>query len=226
MRYAASLGTLAASLVFLVPAVVAESRTPIVAKHRWTDARIQPDGTESIVHEVRGRYFRSSSGQDLITQQRVVDGEVQPASLGFYRDLPQGRSYQILYGARKAFLKKRFMPKPEPRASVDLTDKLGPKVVNGILCFGVPVQSNGDAVSGTAWQSVQYDFIVKIDTQIEAANGQRSRVVVEKYDIQTGVEPDPDEVRIPADFRILDDITQLPKLDLCESSTCGDRNIQ
>jgi hypothetical protein len=86
---------------------------------------------------------------------------------------------------------------PMKRDHLKPEDILGETVVNGVQCTGLRVQMNGTTVPGVSWTSIPYDLVVKTEYQFSG-----HRHVIELYDIQSHLEPDPSVFTVPEDYAV------------------------
>ncbi len=200
-------------------ALAQDAWTPFVAKYRIVSTKITPDGKQVVLHEHRGSHQRTSQGVELLTRAHVVDGVERPSHEATYTDLRKGETYQVLQQRKQAILRARGMKKDGPLTPNAKALAAPQRVVNGIPCTVAPIQSNEPGASGEGCYSYPYDLMVKIEEQYPYKDGM-IRTVHEYYDVQLGVNPEPEQVRIPAGFEVIKDVTQMPQtnVDACAAN--------
>src|SRR5437879_6528811 len=79
--------------------------TPVVAKQH-TKMLINTDGSETVVSEAEGTYWRASLGKILSTRTDITTGQTE----GTFEDKATGEVFKLTYASRKAVLIGRNGP--------------------------------------------------------------------------------------------------------------------
>jgi hypothetical protein len=112
--------------------------------------------------------------------------------------------FEVRYGEKTASFRQKY-PHPGPvKRTISAENLVGEQIVNGVPCTGLRILlGNSKITVGTAWISLAYDLIVRMESDVPDGAGGFTRNVEEKYDVQLGVEPTESEVRLPDGFRFL-----------------------
>jgi hypothetical protein len=144
----------------------------------------------------------------MVTFSPVMDGIVK-AELAQARfiDASSGLVSLLSIQAREFRTVDRRKVPLVPRR-LDPRNFSGEQVVNGIRCFRRVVQCFDSKTRetqdcGYSWYSPDYDFTVTIESFTPSKSGDRTTDLIERYEIQVGVEPDPAMMRIPSDFHFV-----------------------
>lgn len=184
---------------------------PVVADRKVQQVRVAAEGNETVLETLVGEYLRGSDGRTLKTQgPRHADGSAEP-TMGMLIDPQEGKFYQLLYSRGRAVErpgKKRAGPQPVTPDRLERA--LGQEVVNGVPCYGVAIGGGSHSkveveVSGVAWKSIQYDFVVKSVSEF-TSEGRTTKLVEELTNIRIGEEPEEARLRVPTDY----DVVALP----------------
>ena len=179
------------------------SSVPVQAKVREIVTRLNSDGTQTVLRESSGEFYRNSMGSELtITQPAVFAAPNETRRIGMLNSVDSGNLVRIDYTARKAYVIGRFngpvrfrdMPPPKPE------QVLGTEMYNGVLCTRVKGLGKAHNIN---WLSFDYDLFVR--TEFETVlDGVNVMMVRELYDIQLNSEPAGIEFSVPAGFELLD----------------------
>lgn len=189
-------------LIFMfgqTPALLAQF-TPIIAKQRSVSYQTQPDGSEIVVQQTEGTYFRSSSGSVMENMFHIKDGQEQGEGQTSYFDSLTSRIYSLRHDIKRAMLKEVW-PKSLRSLVPSNPDFIGEAVINGLNCVATPVflwVNNQATPVGKNWWSLDIDLLVKTETTIGGI-----RKVRELYEIKF-TEPSPSKFKIPSDYMIDD----------------------
>ena len=174
---------------------------PLSAKHKVQSFRVHASGSETLVNEISGMYYRSSSGSTLLVKSPVVDGQIRSDyASATMTDAKTGEVFNLDYKRRVATLMQR-RPTPLTTQRRNPSTLIGSEVVNGIACVIQKVECvdgllSKDAVEcGKAWYSQELDLLIRMETTWPGG-----RDTMERYDIQIGEEPAPSLFEVPADF--------------------------
>lgn len=187
-------------LIFMfgqTPALLAQF-TPIIAKQRSVSYQTQPDGSEIVVQQTEGTYFRSSSGSVVENMFHIEDGQEQGEGQTSYFDSFTGRIYSLRHDIKRAVLKDVW-PKSLRSLVPSNPNFIGEAVINGLNCVATPVflwVNNQATPVGKNWWSLDVDLLVKTETTVGGI-----RKVRELYDINFA-EPSSSKFKIPSGYMI------------------------
>lgn len=189
-------------LIFMfgqTPALLAQF-TPIIAKQRSVSYQKQSDGSEIVVQQTEGTYFRSSSGSVMENMFDMKDGQKQGEGKTSYFDSSTSRIYSLRHDIKRAILKDVW-PESLRRPVPSTPDFIGEAVVNGLSCVATPVflwVNNQATPVGKNWWSLDVDLLVKTETTMGGI-----RKVRELYEIKF-TEPSSSKFKIPSEYMIDD----------------------
>lgn len=160
---------------------------PVVAKQRRLVYEVSPDGSEVLVSERRGTFFRTSSGSVLRTLFTVRDGQTQGKGSSILIDAQTGKTYSLNHKSRTAQVSSYVRQPPLlPTPRDDLRDDhvIGSSTINGVECIALKCYEGGfdadNVVPGKVWVNIAYDLAVKSDCLWFSTR----RSVTELYDIE------------------------------------------
>ncbi len=160
---------------------------PVVAKQRSLVYEVNPDGSEVLVSERRGTFFRTSSGSVIRTLFTVKDGQTQGKGSSILIDAQTGKTYSLNHKRRTARVSSYVRQPPLlPTPRDDLTDDrvIGSGTINGVECIALKCYEGGfdddNVVPGKSWVNLAYDLAVKSDCLWFSTR----RSVTELYDIE------------------------------------------
>lgn len=165
---------------------------PVTAKLKSVSYQRQSDGSEIVVHQTEGSYFRNSSGSVMETQFHIEDGRILRQGTSHYKDASTGKIYTLEHDVNKAKVDQKVpVPFFPPSAGPPIT--VGEAVVGGLQCVATPIVLNGDVGNpiGKAWWSVDNTLLVKREYAIGDI-----RTVWELYEISF-TEPVPSKFMVP-----------------------------
>lgn len=176
---------------------------PYMADYR--EVRSTVDLAGRIVHETvsSGTKSRASNGSELL--MRVTGGSVTEV----LTDGLTGNVYTLDRSAKRAVLTHAGPGPAEKRSPKD--NPVATKVINGLLCNGYPMRRGGPKgdIVGTMWVSTQYDLEVKQEVALPKSDGSKLLWTVELSDFRS-TEPPAEQIRIPADFAVVDNARVVP----------------
>jgi hypothetical protein len=185
--------------VALLSAVLASDTfaqfTPLVGKIRQTDETLSAGKIIKTV-EREAAYSRSSDGSYVLHWTSMSkDGETQPLFTGGFWDNKTGTSYRLDYQNKRATVDSKDRPPMRPDAADSSEKTLPQDSVHGILCTVAPAQmrlpSGQIATVGKVCSSTEHHLILRQELNYPTSNGQSVHMLMEMYDVQLGVEPDP-----------------------------------
>ena len=203
-----------ASVVFLASwtaTATSDTWTPVVSKLRRTVTQIASDGTETVTESWEGKYVRAFDGSALRTIKRITPEEDEPAQTGSFTDRTKQKTYALVFPTMTAVVKQDGLGgRPDPSATRESALSRGreEKVFEGIPCFVMPVETTeleGTVFSGSGCYSTEYDLHMYqvLDRTIEES-GLTIRTVTELYDVQLGIAPEVNSVKLPDGFVVQD----------------------
>jgi hypothetical protein len=176
--------------------------TPVVAKSAELTYQISSDGTEVLIREFRGEYFRSKDGSEVTT--KIQAGESPEKGRKYLRDARMGNSYAVDFEKRTATVIFKHPLPLLPRTDRDTENHQGHQVIGELKCLGLRIKLNGAYIPGVTWISVPHDLTVKQEVLLP-----ETREVRSLYEIKL-VEPDPSVFLIPKDFTIQTNLVRTP----------------
>lgn len=177
---------------------------PVVAKQRSLVYEVNPDGSEVLVSERRGTFFRTSSGSVIRTLFSVKGGQTQGQGSSILIEAQTGKAYAIDHERRTARLSYVRQSPLLPTPRDDLTDEhvIGSDMINGVECIALKCYVGGfdddNVVPGKSWVNVPYDLPVKSDCRSFPTR----RLVIELYDIEFKEPDDSVTFGIPEGYTI------------------------
>ncbi len=203
------------ALLILSPGLLAAQWMPFVAKHRLIQTVTRDGGSNNVDRHEEGIAVRSSNGSEMRTLAPVATGNgvSQGSGTAKFQDASTGNVYEINNGS-KTYSVMDQMPTPwRPINPQDTPSTVFDRqTINGLACVALPVQGKG-LVKGAMWRSMAYDIIVKLEMTVKFGNATTS-FIEEIYDIQLGVEPDSNLLRLPQTY------TKIASRDSATCSTC------
>jgi hypothetical protein len=197
-------------LVLLCSSAALGQSMPVTAKNRITDEIVQ-NGKVIGGHTREGVWFRNSAGS-VLDQWTTIDGKPAVGQMARARlaDNEQGTHYELDYTEQRAYIDSVPKTTITGNGRTRAQNALGQGSVQGIACTWFPVyQVGSDGVShlvGRHCFSEQYELDLKEDSTLTfPVKGQPALIrhlVIEKYDIQVGQEPDPKLFDIKTNFTV------------------------
>ena len=202
------------SIVFLTSwttTAASDTWTPVVSKLRRTVTQIASDGSETVTESWEGKYLRDFDGSELRTIKRITPEEDEPAQTGIFTDRANQKAYALVFPTMTAVVKQRSLGgRQDPSVARERAHSQGreEKVFEGLPCFVMPVETHeteGSTYSGSGCYSTEYDLHLYqvLDLTFEET-GLTIRTVTELYDLELGIAPKVDSVKLPDGFVIQD----------------------
>jgi hypothetical protein len=198
-------------LVLLCPSAALGQSMPVTAKERITDEVVQNGKVIAGGHTREGVWFRNSAGS-VLAQWTTIDGKPAVGQMARARlaDNEHGVHYELDYTERQAYIDSVPKTTITGNGRTRAQNALGQGSVEGIACTWFPVyQVGSDGVSSLVGRhcfSEQYELDLKEDSTLTyPIKGQPAwikHLVIEKYDIQIGQEPDPKLFDIKTNFTV------------------------
>lgn len=193
---------LAAALLMIGSALAPAQWMPVVANQHKLVFRLNPDGTSVPVSDERGVYYRNSSGStySLLTKYSA-DGRPSGPGYAILQDRQTRKVLRLSFASRIAYdLNQPLGPGPRLRSPDSISGLRGTQVIEGILCYGLPVSYNGKTI-GTSWVDLKDDLELRSEFDLPSS-GTTTRVLVEKTNVAMGQDPPAGPFRIPAGWTV------------------------
>jgi len=203
--------------VLLCPSAALGQSMPVTAKERITDETVQ-DGRVIGSQTTEGAWFRHSAGS-ILDQFTTIDGKAAVGQIARARlyDKEQGVHYELDYTEHRAYIDSIPMPKTPITGNgrTRAQNALGQGSVQGIACTWFPAYHVGSdgvrRLAGRHCYSEEYELELKKDVTLTfSIKGEPAiqHLVIEKYDIHVGQEPDPKLFDIKTNFTVSPDPKQ------------------
>jgi len=190
---------------------------PVKAKERRKYYRGPAGGDLALVRHSEGIFYRWPDGTELYGGSPVVDGEPAPLRRLHYRNDQKGRFYEVDLRNKLAYLREKYKPYRVTFGRPPKDWEFDRKTVNGVVCYGKPVigheaRPGGPVpmdVTGVAWISEAHNFLVRMEYEVHKPK-LWSKEVIERYDIEVGVDPPREILDDVLTFTFIEDITDAP----------------
>jgi hypothetical protein len=209
---------LIALLLFVSAASTALAQfTPVVSKVRQTqETLVGGKVVKSVQREAL--YYRQSDGSYIFKWvSQTKDGESLPESTGAFWDNKTASAYRLDYQNKRAVLEARHKLPMQPNtsiATIEMDKKFPEELVHGIPCrvhpLSIHMPSGNDVPAGQMCISRKNNLTLKKEETYSVGND-TFHLLMEYYDIQLGVEPDPKLFDFSHSFNVFEPATASKK---------------
>jgi hypothetical protein len=204
--------------IFLLSASVTSTAfaqfTPVVSRVRQTqETLVGGKVVKSVQREAL--YYRQADGSYIFKWvSQIKDGESLPESTGAFWDNKTASAYRLDYQNKRAVLEAKHKVPMQPNtsaATLEVDKKFPEELVHGIPCrvhpLSIHMPSGKDVPAGQMCISRENDLVLKKEETYSVGTDQTFHVLMEYYDTQLGVEPDPKLFDFSRSFTVFEPAT-------------------